>query len=404
MMGTSDIDYCVEEPKIVVRVGVDWNSEAKAEISTDGTETWTNITFTKKNDPSSQYVFENFGHVAVSSTKNPQTGYPSIVMIPSGHVPVVSDDLGQTWTEVTGITDTTICTQYWNKGRHLASDKADGATFYIQDRNNSSSNRSKVYVSRDWGHTWSNPSTLGKSNVSWHIDKTVLKAAPYMKNVVWTVTGDRLLYQSVNGGDNFYPAPDVTDVECFGFGKNAPDRENPTAYLYGRVSGVMGIYRSLDMGKTWCRLDADSAPPGCAPSDIQGDMQSFGVVYLATGGRGIFYGEPKQYSPEPLSYTLNNIKCGKYSNSSRSWISFQASVTRDNEQEGNLFVAAYDSEGRLSGIFKGKVSDSITSGGTGIYSCNILVQSDVKTVKAFVWNSAENMKPVSDKKIYTFDS
>jgi xyloglucan-specific exo-beta-1,4-glucanase len=288
MMGTAAIDYCEEKPNIVVRVGYNYYSAAKAEISFDGTETWQNITFRKKSDPNSVYDLYQFGQLAVSSKINPETGNPAIVVMPSGrsNLPLlVSDDLGETWSEVTGLPQGYISTQFWNKGTYLAADSVDGARFYMCDRNM----ECNFYVSEDWGKSWRKTANPGGA---WYADKTYVKTAPGIEHEVWLSSGGRSLWKSHDGGESFTKMENIEEIESFGFGKNEPGRTNPTVYAYAKINGVKGAFRSVDMGETWVRINDKYNTIGNQPIVMEGDMQTFGVVYIGTGGRGIFYGEP----------------------------------------------------------------------------------------------------------------
>ena len=289
MMGTSAMDYCKAVPSIVVRVGIDYNSNKKAEISYDNTETWQDIAFRKADNPSEYHDVWQFGQVAVSAQINPDTGYPSIVVIPCGRVPLVSLDGGYSWSKVEGITDTIISSEYWNKGIYLSSDGADGATFYIQDRNAMTGTNSSVYVSRDWGLTWEKTTTISGA---WYPDKTFIKCAPGIAGDVWSCAGGRYMYHSTDYGKTWSAVAGISDVQCFGFGKNAPGLDYPALYAYATVNGTTGVYRSIDAAKSWQRINDDNHKIGRGPYVIEGDMQSFGVVYIGTGGRGIFYGKP----------------------------------------------------------------------------------------------------------------
>jgi hypothetical protein len=67
-------------------------------------------------------------------------------------------------------------------------------------------------------------------------------------------------------------------------------------YIWGAVGilGPRGIWRSLDGGANWMRINDDAHQYG-GPGDgqfIVGDMNRFGVVYMSTAGRGIVYGRP----------------------------------------------------------------------------------------------------------------
>lgn len=289
MMGTSAIDYCKENPNIVFRVGIDYYGSAKAELSYDNTKTWQNITFRVKGDTGKTQDLWQFGQAAVSAKVNPETGYPSLVVIPSGRVPLVSLDGGYSWAKVSGITDTIISSQYWDKGIYLSSDGADGATFYIEDRNAMNGTNSSVYVSRDWGVTWEKTNVI---NGAWYQDKTFIKAAPGIAGDVWSCAGGRNMYHSTDYGKTWVQVSPLSETQCFGFGKAAPGQTYPTIYAYAKVSGVMGVHRSTDGGKSWLRINDSSDPIGRGPYVIEGDMQNYGVVYIGTGGRGIFSGRP----------------------------------------------------------------------------------------------------------------
>ena len=63
---------------------------------------------------------------------------------------------------------------------------------------------------------------------------------------------------------------------------------------WGTVGGVRGLFRSTDTGQTWTRVN-DNAHQYGGPGNGQfvvGDMNTFGVVYMSTAGRGIVVGRP----------------------------------------------------------------------------------------------------------------
>jgi xyloglucan-specific exo-beta-1,4-glucanase len=60
------------------------------------------------------------------------------------------------------------------------------------------------------------------------------------------------------------------------------------------VGGVRGVHRSTDTGATWSRINDDAHEYG-GPGNgqfVMGDMNTFGVAYMSTAGRGIAYGKP----------------------------------------------------------------------------------------------------------------
>lgn len=68
-------------------------------------------------------------------------------------------------------------------------------------------------------------------------------------------------------------------------------KENKAIYTAAVINGEYGFYQSLDDGKTYTRLNTDRQMYGEINS-VEGDSRVFGRFYLATGSRGVLYGEP----------------------------------------------------------------------------------------------------------------
>lgn len=87
-------------------------------------------------------------------------------------------------------------------------------------------------------------------------------------------------------GDSFYR---------LGLGILRPDgdyyQENKAIYTAAVIDGEYGFYQSLDDGQTYTRLNTDRQMYGEINS-IEGDSRVYGRFYLATGSRGVLYGEP----------------------------------------------------------------------------------------------------------------
>ena len=296
MMTTTQLDFCEEDQDIIVRCGVDWNVNGKMEYSLDGTETWINIT----NVP---YYYDAegnklnavpFGRLAVSAQKHPDTGLPVVVAVPAyaptadkqlapgtNTLPLVSFDLGETWQEVSGLPEgINIMDDYWDKYTPIASDRVNGSKFYLYGNN-------QVFVSNDWGVTWEATVQLNAD-----INRVSIRAVPYMEDHVWLCLGDNGLCYSTDGGRSFEYISAVSKCVGFGFGKAAEGFDNPAAYVYGEIDGVMGMYRSGDMGSTWVRINDDDNKLGLTEFIIVGDRKEYGVVYVGTGGRSFYVGQP----------------------------------------------------------------------------------------------------------------
>ena len=67
--------------------------------------------------------------------------------------------------------------------------------------------------------------------------------------------------------------------------------EKKALYLCGIIDGEYGFYRTLDEGRTYERLNRDDQMYGEINS-MDGDKNEFGRFFLATGSRGVIYGQP----------------------------------------------------------------------------------------------------------------
>ena len=84
----------------------------------------------------------------------------------------------------------------------------------------------------------------------------------------------------------------VDEAWQVGFGKAAADKDYPAVYMWGKVRGKEGLYRSDDSGGTWARINDDQHQFGWINA-ISGDPLDYGTVYIAPSGRGILSGKPQ---------------------------------------------------------------------------------------------------------------
>ena len=68
-------------------------------------------------------------------------------------------------------------------------------------------------------------------------------------------------------------------------------KENKALYVAATIDGEYGFYRSVDDGQSYVRLNTDKQMYGEINS-MEGDSQVYGRFYIATGSRGVLYGEP----------------------------------------------------------------------------------------------------------------
>jgi len=186
--------------------------------------------------------------------------------------PYVSSDQGRTWRSVQGVTA-------GDQPNFVpASDRVNPTRFYLYD-----AAQGAVLSSADSGETFKTVARGLPNGRS-------LKAVPGVEGELWLPTAQGLM-RSTDGGERFTRIGGVDEAGLVGFGKAAPGQTHPAVFLWGKVEGVEGVFRSDDVGKTWLELN-DEAWGFAQLSALTGDPRLFGRVYLGVHGRGIVYGDP----------------------------------------------------------------------------------------------------------------
>ncbi|WP_202423535.1 WD40/YVTN/BNR-like repeat-containing protein [Duganella margarita] len=254
-MGTTwGLDYAAQQPNVVVRAG------KAMYLSKDMGVTWAKTA--SMQGTQGQVALSADGKVIVHCPEKSTTCYRSA-------------DEGATWTEVAGL--------HTERGRAVA-DPVEARRFYALAGD-------RLLVSTDGGASFApTAAQLASARGS----KTV-RAMPGRSGDVWVALYDGGLARSTDAGASFANLPGVSYAAAVGFGKSAPGASDPTVYIWGEVGGVRGVFRSTDSGASWLRINDDQHQYG-GPGDAQfvvGDMNTFGVVYMSTAGRGIVFGKPK---------------------------------------------------------------------------------------------------------------
>jgi photosystem II stability/assembly factor-like uncharacterized protein len=260
---TYSIAYCESNPKSMVRMGGnrgDTSSGAGA-ISQDGGLSWHKISTPKGVMPQ---------RVAISAT-NPKM----FVITTIGKQLFRTEDGGKTWQAVVGLASNS--SSPWNWAQPLASDGVNGKRFYYYTDGS-------FYRSDDGKLFQKVNASLPKN--AWNI----VKSMPESEGEVWLGLDARGLYYSRDGGETFSKLPQVEKAHLLSFGKAPRNSDIPTLYLYGIINGRgESIYLSLDRGKTWRDIGEQRAPIGSEPLVLEASRRKFGLVFVGTNGRGIFY-------------------------------------------------------------------------------------------------------------------
>jgi hypothetical protein len=200
-----------------------------------------------------------------------------------------STDFGGSWTTVAGLSTANL--------RPVA-DMVNANKFYAY-------NNGTMLVSTNAGVSFSPAGTLASGG------SNVIRTIPGFEGHIWVALNGGGLARSTNSGTSFTTLANVSYCGAVGFGKAAPGASYPTLYIWGTVGGTRGVWRSTDTGASWVRVNDDAHEYG-GPANgqfVMGDMNTYGVVYMSSAGRGVLYGKPA--TPTPTSTRVRSRSSGK---------------------------------------------------------------------------------------------
>jgi photosystem II stability/assembly factor-like uncharacterized protein len=276
MGNTTAVVTAALQPNIIVRVGENAQHKPDQNIaySLDSGHTWQPTAATPA--PGSRA-----GSLAVSADG------ATWVWTPNRAAAYVTRDRGATWTAVQGLPP----------GTRVIADPQDSRAFYavsVADLTFYSSNDGAAsFIPRHFTLAGSSPPPAQRGDARGGQDR--IYATPGRSRDLWLAVFDGL-YRVGASDPQLDPIgmqrlPGVDEIHAFGFGKAAPRQTYPALYLVGTVQGQPGIFRSIDEGKTWVRINDDQHQWGLV-LQIAGDPRIYGRVYVGTHGRGVFYGDP----------------------------------------------------------------------------------------------------------------
>ncbi len=222
----------------------------------DGGSNWTQTTM---NGIKGQVALSPNGGTLLHSPENSTTSYRSW-------------NMGASWTPITGLNTANL---------RPTADSVNSNKFYAY-------NNGTMMVSTDGGISFSAGGTMG----GW--SSGLIRVAPGREGDIWVPLNNGGLARSTNSGASFGTIGSVTDCQAVGFGKADVNAGYPTIFIWGTVNGVRGLFRSTNTGASWVRVNDDAHEYG-GPANgnfVVGDMNTFGVVYMSTAGRGVVYGKP----------------------------------------------------------------------------------------------------------------
>jgi hypothetical protein len=328
LTGITGIDYSWWYPKYMVYTG--WHEfgyytdfALKFGVTTDGGYTWNEISIP---DTGKAAVglgwYESAGAIAMSSS-NPY----NLVYSPAGGFVRYSLDMGKTWHDSSVMIAEGVGTKFFMDGdlpamyerlmphwtaQNLAADRINGKVFYLLTVKNGLA--AEFWRSEDGGRNWEktytgnsvdrmDAATLPFSNVRvnpvregdvfvaikpGHDGEDSLR--PFDYKPLWRSTSRSCTHFEKVSGVQY--AIDVT------FGKgDCPDI--PYIYIFGKIYGDdhFGVFLSRDDGKSWVRISSINQQFGRVQG-IEADMRYRNRVFVYTGGRGIVYGQTRDFSKQ----------------------------------------------------------------------------------------------------------
>lgn len=255
----SSIDFAGLAPMVVVRVGYGDAKVARGGYSLDNGVTWKPFA---SEPPSSQ---KGGGAVAISADGK------TVVWSPGKGAPFWTGDWGKNWSPCKGLTET----------MRAVSDRVNPEKFYSFN-----TETGQLLESVDGAKTFS----LRTAPVAPKGNYAMIAPVPGSEGDLWIGAGKRV-FHSADSGVTFVTLEGMVDAYKIGFGMAAPGRSAAAVYINGTVQKMEGTFRSEDEGRSWVRVDDADHQFGWKNA-VAGDPRVYGRVYLATGGRGVVYGEP----------------------------------------------------------------------------------------------------------------
>jgi hypothetical protein len=276
-----------KRPGEMVRVGRSWNPGPHGAVSHDGGLSWT------------PFATEPEGGAGGGDAAISADGTVVVWAVRDGPL-AESGDAGAHWQVIPVKTSS-------HEGLQVEADATAAEKFWVLDAGAQGGS----------GTLYSVDSSTGKTQVMTTAapGHSRLRIAANAPGVLWFAGTSGLFRASVPQGAaslEFAPVKAVAAAYAVGFGKaadaasaadsQAGTKRPPAIYMAGRLAEGLepeemdalggGIFRSLDDGATWQRID-DPVHRYAWIEQITGDPRVFGRVYLGTNGRGVLMGDPQ---------------------------------------------------------------------------------------------------------------
>ncbi len=281
LTNTNSLDYAGAKPAVMVRSGNTHRPvvpDTSLAWSDDGGTSWQPLRVPASQSSGREPPPEATGNAAITVSADGST------FVVETTQPILTRDRGKTWTPVRGLPSRV----------RVTADKADAKHFYALDF---ASNR--LVRSDDGGATFrlvastGLPADLSGARAVGREAANPLVASPGRAGALWLKVGSDI-YRSTDFGQRWERATSGITIANYGLGKSAPTAKWPALYAIAQQGETKGVFRSLDGGAGWQRINDDQHQWGLRLRMVSGDPKQVGRVYVATDGRGIMYGDPKE--------------------------------------------------------------------------------------------------------------
>jgi hypothetical protein len=175
----------------------------------------------------------------------------------------------------------------------VCADKQNPGVFYAYNYGAPSNANSKgLWKSTDGGANFTrinSTSIIAAGIAGFHLilrmDRGIMYLIPGPSGSDYNGDATNLSYRSSNGGINWTVLGQLYEINNFAIGAPAPGATNHTLYASGWKSGVMGYFRSLDLGATWTML-TDNPLEISNTRVLAADPNVFDHVMAGYEGRG----------------------------------------------------------------------------------------------------------------------
>jgi hypothetical protein len=270
------LDFAGKKPAVMARVGTyPWDDSRgpRGALSKDGGSHWTEFQSEPPGSAGSGTVaVAADGGTILWASKEGKVGY--------------STDGGVSWQVATGLPNAAKLPDWAPSNLRVAADRVNPKKLYAFDALTGT-----AYFSSDGGAHFQAGSPDLPALPDYDLISAGINALPGFEGDVWITSGKQLAH-STDSGHSYSLLDSVEESYSLGFGKAPPGKSYPALYLSGKVEGLVAFFRSDDGGSHFVRINDDAHQYGGSHLVI-GDPRVYGRIYVAAGGRGIVYGEPK---------------------------------------------------------------------------------------------------------------